>query len=323
VVPGRAGRTRRGVPASSARFRGPRSRWSRNLLCRPSRHPKSARPSVPIWHVLSNRGWHRRIRCLFPLASKAGILEATKVMANRVVAVGRTGRGAGERLRGFSKQAMRRSIFASLLCFQILCFSCSSSSDDIAVDRADAASGDGSDDAPASQTDAALGEDASDDSGNGLTNDANQACGACPTPRHGSSACELGRCVALCPQGTALCEGRCTLRTDPCSEYGTCPGPKPACAGFCLNAAESCCALNRCGSYACRGDACLTACSTDGDCRAGSHCDLGTHQCGPCGGVGQPCCWDPSISRYDCTAHDVICSLASLTCLTIASLPGN
>jgi hypothetical protein len=26
--------------------------------------------------------WHRRLCCLFPLASKAGILEATKVMAN-------------------------------------------------------------------------------------------------------------------------------------------------------------------------------------------------------------------------------------------------
>jgi hypothetical protein len=147
-----------------------------------------------------------------------------------------------------------------------------------------------------------------------------RSCTPCPQVRRGTASCDGAACQYRCPDGFALCRDRCIPREENCSESCGFLGSAPlSCGQTCVaDAPNSCCSHpERCGAFGCRENRCLTRCQGDSDCAAGQVCDPTTAQCGPCGGLGQVCCWDVGYGAFECTAEDTYC-----TNMKCAKLPG-
>jgi hypothetical protein len=136
------------------------------------------------------------------------------------------------------------------------------------------------------------------------------SCTPCPAIRRGSSTCDGKRCGARCPDGFVICRDRCIPSGESCSEScGANPSAPLTCGQTCVaNGPNSCCSQpERCGAFGCRENRCLTACQGDQDCAPGQSCNRGTGQCGPCGALGEFCCWDAAYAAYECAAEGTYC----------------
>jgi hypothetical protein len=141
-------------------------------------------------------------------------------------------------------------------------------------------------------------------------NTCGSSCDPCPAPKNGSATCDGVKCAVQCPVGTKVCKLACELKSHACGETcGMTPIQGPiACGRACVaDTPNSCCSQKLCGGFGCRNNRCLTRCQNNSDCAAGLTCNAATGQCGPCGQLGQFCCWDENSGDYDCLAPGVFC----------------
>jgi hypothetical protein len=143
-----------------------------------------------------------------------------------------------------------------------------------------------------------------------------KSCEPCPTVRKGMAVCDGVRCGIRCPPKTKTCRDECILETSVCEETcGMVPALPVTCGRRCVaDTPDSCCSLDACGAYGCKNNRCLTTCQSHADCADSFTCDTATGQCGPCGQLGQPCCWDTTRNDYVCAPDDVFCD-GALTCV--------